>query len=126
MARQQIHHFPTCDKHSMFWSCLLCKFFQVAVEDSICYSNSSNCHDISILQSLFGFNWGSFFLSINCLLANRNAHCSEENSKVFIHLDMAANTKLGLLNCVTCCSSWIHTGSFSGSQGIQAFQISSS
>lgn len=120
MVRQQIHHLRIRCASSMLWR-LQRQLVQVGVENSICCSDSRDCHDIPLLQWLLGFDRGSIVLSINCLLPNRDAHCPEKDTKVFFHMGMAENSKLDLPDCITCCSCWIYPGSCHFSQALQAF-----
>lgn len=109
MAGQQIHHLRIRGASSMLWG-LQRELVQVGVEDSIRCSDSGACNDIPLLQRLLGVDRGSIVLSINGLLPNRDVHCTEKDTQVFFHMDMAESIELDLLDHIARCSCWINPG----------------
>lgn len=109
LARQQIHHLRIRDASSMLWN-LQPQLVQVGLENNLCYSDSGDCDDIPLLQLLLGADRSSIVLSINRLFPNRDAHCSEKDTKVFFHMGMAENIELDLFDRITCGSCWIDPG----------------
>lgn len=98
--------------------CLLPQLVQAGVEDSLRCRDSRGSHDFPILQRFLGSYRGGLVLAINSLLPHRDAHCSNEDAQVLFQVDVAENTKLGLLDRVAHCCSRIGSGTDSKPQDI--------
>ncbi|KAK9023373.1 hypothetical protein V6N11_003594 [Hibiscus sabdariffa] len=103
----------------MLW-CLLRQLLQAGVEDSLCYRDSRGSYVISLLQRFLRPHRGRLFLAIDGLLPDRDAHCSNETAQVFVQVDMAENTELGLLDRFAHCRCWIDSRTDPKPQDIQA------
>lgn len=59
------------------------------MENGIRHSDGSNGNDITVLQRLRGTTRSGVVLSIDGLFSNRDVHCKEKNTQVFIQMDWA-------------------------------------
>lgn len=92
MATKQAHNKRVLDMWNRF------QRFQTHMENNVRDRNNNNSNDLSILQRLCGPTWSGYILATISLLPNRIIHVTSKDPKVFIHMDLDANSKSRMLN----------------------------